>query len=285
MEKLSHGKVFDHILKENLAASFLPILETLFSIKVLKMKDLPGTDKQQRTMEREPDFVQLVLLESGEEVILHLEFQTTNDSKMVERMLLYYGLMYLRHGIDVKQFVIYLGYLPMRMKYVLSKENIEYHYGLYNIKETNYQQWLAYDIPEVILLAVLAHLEEENPKRVLRAILYKLKKLVPDKSRLRRYINQLKILSRLPKLEEELIKEMDDMAITYNIKDDYLYQIGNKEGKVEGKIEGKIETVKKALSSQLFHSRTIDYKDIAELSGFSVEEIQRIHSEMKEGES
>jgi len=82
---------YDKILKENLEATLLPLMEELLNIRVITFEKL--THKLQVTLEREPDFIRIVETELKERFILHLEFQTNNDSEMVYRMAEYKAII------------------------------------------------------------------------------------------------------------------------------------------------------------------------------------------------
>ena len=57
-------------------------------------------DKVQKTIERELDFLKRVIDHEGKEFILHLEFQTTDDPKMIYRMVEYRGILLQRSPSD-----------------------------------------------------------------------------------------------------------------------------------------------------------------------------------------
>ena len=63
------GKEYDKVIKENMAAIFLPLSEKYLGIKIATTRDLP--EKLQTTIEREPDFVKVVTDDDGKEFILH----------------------------------------------------------------------------------------------------------------------------------------------------------------------------------------------------------------------
>ena len=104
---------YDKILKENIASLLLPLTEKYLGIRINDSQELK--DKLQTTIEKEPDFLRIVRTHTDEEFVLHLEFQTRDEEGMVYRMQEYYGLLRRKHGLPVKQFVIYLGKRTSRM--------------------------------------------------------------------------------------------------------------------------------------------------------------------------
>jgi hypothetical protein len=85
---------------------------------------------------------------------------------------------------------------------------------------------LSSQIPEVVLIAVLSNYKPEQAETVLRLIIRKLKTLVENKRVLKKYINQLMMLSRLRKIEALTIKISEEMPIHFDIETDTLYLKG-----------------------------------------------------------
>ena len=83
------------------------------------------------------------------------------------------------------------------------------------------------------VLAVLANYKPEEAETVLRKILANLKKLVKNKRVLKKYINQLMMLSRLRKIENLTIKITEEMPIHYDYETDTLYLKGIEKGQKE----------------------------------------------------
>ncbi|MDW8087802.1 MAG: hypothetical protein RMJ45_07460, partial [Candidatus Calescibacterium sp.] len=61
------------------------------------------------------DFLAIVKLKDGTELILHIEFQAKNDPDMPKRMLGYFYVVISKHNLPVKQIVIYLGKDELKM--------------------------------------------------------------------------------------------------------------------------------------------------------------------------
>ena len=90
---------FDKIFKENIEAVFLPMAEEILGISIKETYELK--DKIQTTIEREPDFLKIVIDQNGKKWILHLEFQTTNDPKMIYRMAEYRAILQRKYAPKV----------------------------------------------------------------------------------------------------------------------------------------------------------------------------------------
>ncbi|MEM9933757.1 MAG: hypothetical protein AAF824_09095 [Bacteroidota bacterium] len=269
--KKSRENFYDRIIKENLEAILLPLSEKLLGISIDNVK--PLTEKLQTTLEREPDFIRLVQTTQNEKFILHLEFQTTDELQMVYRMAEYRAILQRKYRIPVRQFVIYLGRTKPKMRTdLLEKEKIS-GFVLVDIADIPYQELIHSNVPEAIILSVLANFQEKDPANIIQQILVELKKQDIETIRLRKYVKQLEVLSRLRKLEQVTIETVRDMPITYDITTDYVYNLGKK--------EGVVITVKNLLSSKLFTTGALGYNDIAKACGLAEEEVIRIHEAME----
>ena len=222
---------YDKILKENIAALLLPLTEKYLGIKIKDSRELK--DKLQTTIEKEPDFIRVVRTETDEEFILHLEFQTQDEEGMVYRMQEYYGLLRRKHQLPVKQFVIYLGRKTSRMRTQLPPGEVFTGFSLKSLKDYSYESLLESQVPEEIILAVLADFKKHKPGEVIRKILERLTAVGQEEILLRKYVRQLAVLSRLRNLTRETHKQVQDMGLLYDITQDYLYKEGLEKGKRE----------------------------------------------------
>lgn len=236
---------YDKILRENISEVILPISKKYFGFEILETEDLPST--LQVTLGREPDFIKLVRTTTGDEFILHLEYQTTSDANMIYRMMTYHALLMETYRKKVRQFVLYFGKGEPQMRSQLKEEEVMRGFELKNISDFDHEQLVQSAIPEEIILAVLSDFKGRDPLAVIRLILERLRKVEPNDNALHKALQQLGMLSRLRNLYEEVKKESKNMPITYNIATDKFYQEGKEEGKVEGKIEGKIEGKKEGI--------------------------------------
>lgn len=215
---------FDKVIKENIEALFLALSEKLLGIKISNPVNLP--EKLQTTVEREPDFLKKVSSDDGSEFILHLEFQTNDEPKMVYRMAEYKALLQRKFELPVRQFVVYLGTRKPKMRTELTKSEKITGFTLKNIHRLPVNQTLASDIPEEIILSILADYPKSDAERVIASIITKLRLVSKDETSLKKSVQQLLILSRLRKLGTATEKQIEDMPITYDVEKDFLYKRG-----------------------------------------------------------
>ena len=269
------------IIKENIEEVFLPLTEKYLGIKIKSSRKFSA--KLQTTLEREADFLRIVTTEQQEKFILHIEFQTSDEADMVYRMAEYNAILLRKYKLPVRQFVIFLGEGKPKMITSLPEPEVISGFQLTNLKTYNYRSLLVSDIPEEIILAILSDYSGQTPIEVIRHIIRRLQKVSKDEIKLRKYIKQLTVLSRLRKLEVQTKKLIKDMPITYDIKTDGLYKEGRKEGKREGKQEGKQEAVKEIIIEML-KDPALSLEKIARFARVSPSYVQQIQKEA-EGES
>ena len=247
---------YDKIIKENIESILLALSEKLLGFSIKNPVDLP--EKLQTTVEREPDFLKKVTLEDNTETILHLEFQTADEAKMVYRMAEYKALLQRKFEIPVKQFVIYLGISKPKMRTELLKSEQITGFELRNIHEMPIDQALESDIPEEIVLSILTDYPEADSEKVIHQIINKLKKVAPNQAELKRSLQQLVTLSRIRKLEEQTEKQVKAMPITYDIETDYLYNKG-------------IENARKQLILNMLEQTSLTLEQIAKVAETSLD--------------
>ena len=221
----------------------------------------------QTTLEKEADFLRKVITPQGEELIIHLEFQTSDEKNMVYRMQEYYAILQKKYQLPVIQFVIYVGEKPPQMRTTLNKEEIFSGFELMNLKETGYEKLLDSSIPEEVLLAILGDFADQNAGEVLQQIIVKLAKLIPHPIALNKYLRQLLIFARLRNLTEETEKQLNTMAFTYDIEKDALFKRGEAKGKTENARQVVIKLLKMG---------KLTFDEIAQVTGFSREQVEDI---------
>jgi hypothetical protein len=261
---------YDKILKENIAALLLPLTEKYLNIKIIDSRELK--DKLQTTIEKEPDFIRVVKTDINEEFILHLEFQTQDEEGMIYRMQEYYGLLRRKHQLPVKQFVIYLGAKASKMQTQLAPEEVFTGFHLRSLRDYSYQSLLESQIPEEIILAILSDFNKQKPGEVIRQILNRLQRIGIDEITLRKYIRQLSMLARLRNLTKETQKQIQDMGLTYNITEDYLYQEGMSKGR---------EEERRGLIIKMLKDNTLSIEKIAEFADVAIDYVKQIEKELK----
>ena len=222
-------KDYDNIFRENIEKILFPVIAQELKIDIVK--SVPLTDKITRTFSRETDSTFNILTKTGEVFLLHLEFQTVSDKNMLYRMAEYHGLLLKKYQKPIKHVVVYLGKGHSKMKTTLEANKVFSGFTLLNIVDLDLNRLLRSQIPEVIVTAVLGKLGKEK-NETLRLIIERLMELAQSKKDLYEYLKQLVFLGRLREIENEIIKIIKDMPITYDITKDSLYQKGIENEKI-----------------------------------------------------
>ena len=234
-------------------------------IRIVRSEQLK--DRIQTTIEKEPDFIRIVETAEAERLILHLEFQTSDEEGMVYRMQEYYGLLRRKYRLPVRQFVIYLGRKPSRMQTMLPAEDIFTGFGLTSLHEQPYATLLSSGIPEEVILAVLADFEGRDPEDVLQAIIGKLCEISGQEITLRKYIRQLSVLARLRNLSQQTKNQIAKMAFTYDITQDAFY--------VEG-----LQSKERQFIVRMLRDKTLTVEKIAAIAEVPVDYVHQLQQEM-----
>lgn len=266
---ISMANNYDKILKENINELIFPLAHKVLGLDFSQMEDVAFD--LQTTLERKPDFIKKV--NQGNEIyLLHLEFQTTDETGMIHRMLVYFALLWQKHQMPIKQFVFFIGDETPKM----SKKHpqIEFEFELIDVKNIDYQVFIDSDIPEEMILAILGNFKGQNPETIIKEILEKLK--TQSKS-LEKYIIQLEVLSNLRNLQPQTIKQLNLMAIKYDIEKDVRFQQGIEKGIEKGIEQEKIINIKAMLASGF-----LSVAQIAQIASVSVDFVLQIQQEMKQ---
>jgi hypothetical protein len=232
---------FDRVLKENFERLTPFLLHSLMGIEPASVTVISA--KIHRTLEREMDALLKIKSEEGEEYILNVEWQSTNDPNMCRRMLLYHSMVHIAEKLPVRGLVIYIGKEKMNMPKAITHDNIHFTYEQIDMTDLDPGDFLKSDIPEEVLLAVLAGTVEKGEKTlVIKEIFFKLHSLSGGNgSELERRIGQLEILGKLRGVDDLIKEEEINMAITYDLENDRRYKQGLEVG-IERGIEKGIET-------------------------------------------
>ena len=173
-------KDYDKIFKENIEALILPLAHKVLNLEIFRFEDIP--DKLQRTIEREPDFLKIVMNESGKrDYILQMEFQTADEPKMIYRMLEYSAFLRRKYELTVKQFVFYIGQKRSSMQTEYADDVLSFKFNLVSIRDIPYQIFLNSDKIEEVILSILGDFENDKPETIIAKILKKLTSLATEK--------------------------------------------------------------------------------------------------------
>lgn len=232
------GNPYDKIIKENIDLTLIPLISKLTGWEDFTITERL-TEKLQTTTEREVDFLAKIKTGKGKELILHIEYQSNPDQEMNYRIGEYHGIIQRKYQLPIKHLVIYLGKKPFNRPASLPNTHVYSGFTLLHIHNLDFRDLLNSDIPEEVVLAILANFKKHRPEAVMKLIFQKLQSLSMDQPRLTKFVSQLGMLSRLRKLDSTFKITYTTMPITYDITEDTIYQDGIEKGIEKGREEEK----------------------------------------------
>lgn len=216
---------------------------------------------------------------SDKNYILQIEFQATDEPKMVYRINEYCGILLRKYEIEIRQYVIFIDTGQAKMQTTLRYPNAQFQFQLLNLQDFDYHQFVNSDKPEEVILAILANLGIDKSETVVTMILTKLKSLKTGTLKREKCFKQLEVLSNLRNLQSEIIKQLEIMALTYDLEKDIRFQQGISKGISKGETQGiektNILTVKRMLADQLPVEQIAKYVEV------SIEFVQKIADSIK----
>jgi predicted transposase/invertase (TIGR01784 family) len=274
---------YDKIFKENIQKIGPTLLQKLCGLELSELEAIHTT--LPRTLERRSDFACLGKnASSSEKCVFHCEFQSQNHATMDSRMLFYFALYYELYRTEVFQYVFYMGTGNWTAPTQIQYHNISFSYQVVPFNQVDYEVFLNSETPEEIILAILGNFHGENKSEVVKRILKTLKSKTKNKKKLQKFIFQLEILANLRNLQPEIIKNISNMSIHYDITTDLRYQQGIEQGLEQG-IEqgieqGDLRRLKKMVRN-LLNKGMLSLQEIAEAAEVDIDFVIAIQHEMQ----
>jgi len=143
-------------------------------------------------------------------------------------MMEYHGIELRKYRLPIKHVVVYLGEEKPKMRTKLQKEEVFDGFTLVNAHSFSPNEWIAQEEPSKIIMAILGDYQKSNAELILKSIVFKLREVCKTNAELKKFIEQLIIISRMRNLEELTIQISKAMPITIDVEKDYLYKLGLK---------------------------------------------------------
>jgi len=239
----SDANYIDKIVKENCKNLAVFVLRRIFGVEFSKIENLPEI-KQQVTIEKEPDFLRkLYNKEFPDGAILHLEFETSDSTVMDARMLFYMALLFRNLRKPVLQYVLYLGVGKAKMNTQLQFVGLDYRFEVISMEDFSYKEFIDSDVPEEVIMSLLADRENLTYEEILELILLRIVQINDDSYAIRKFSNQLIMLSRLRNLQILTKEKVKNMGVEFNILEDPFYVEGIEKGIEKGKRKNQIKGI------------------------------------------
>jgi hypothetical protein len=199
---------------------------------------------------------------------------------MDSRMLFYLALYYELYRAEVVQYVFYMGTGKWSAPTAIQYDNINFSYKVIHLNEINYEIFLASESPEEIIMAILGNFHGENKSEVVGKILKTLKSKTKNKKKLQKFIFQLEILANLRNLQPEIINNISNMSIYYDITTDLRYQQGIETGIEQGIEQGALRKARRMIEKALLKGN-MSLQEIADLAEVNIDFVIKVQNEIK----
>jgi len=266
---------YDKIIKENLIKAAPGLIRRVLDIDAVSIQ--PVTVEMQHTRERKADFVALVIDQEQTKFLVHIEFQVRDDPKMLYRMLDYAALEARKYpGVELRQYVIYLGAYRPSTSTELFQRDIQYRYNAIWLRDVPVEQFLESEFPEEILFAVLAKFPESQTSEIVERVIENIRKRAGQTLEFERFSEQLRILGKLRNLQPLIEILMEKISRYVSMEDDPWFI----KGKLEGELEGKLEKQRQFVIN-LIEATDFDDTKIASLADADIAFVKQIRAELQ----
>ncbi|MBF0343803.1 MAG: hypothetical protein HQL06_06185 [Nitrospirae bacterium] len=222
-------KTYDVLLKDIIKDVPPKFLKILTGYETGKFLDIQFPDVKLR----EPDL--LVEVEDGN--IVHIEIQSTEDKSITKRMYEYSALINSQFDRLPLQTLLYIGDKEISAIDSLTSRDVHYSYRYLDMKKIDCCELMQSDKPEDLVLAILC--KTDNVDGTIKTIVGRISVLPPKEAR--DYCLKLLYLSNLKKLYNKVKREVDNMPITFDIRESEMFLDGKREGLLEGERKGILE--------------------------------------------
>ncbi len=270
---------YDKIVKENILPSITTLLKKALGVEIAHFEVV--FPELTYTVEKDADFILLATDKTGNKKLYHIEFQVKNDTTMLTRMLVYYALLYYHYQVPVKQVLFFMGNVKPSMSYELPLDRGVYSYDIHNLRDFSYYEFLASNVPEVVLMALLADFHGEKKEDVVTTILEKLRSITRSDLALMRYVKQAQMLGQLRSLRSIITNLSKNMLAEIfeplPIEEEMSYLIGESKGKAEGKAEGEAKKLNEMVQAMFAQKINLDL--IATIANLPLPTIQAMYQQ------
>jgi len=216
-------------------------------------------DKELPTNKRQTDYLVKVKdtsLNNGiEDFILHIEFQSSHDVDMPQRMMAYYARIVDKHKLPVYPVVVYLNQTDENrtiqseyMSSIYNEDIMKFRYKVVKVWEIDSTRIIGNSLYGLFPIIPLTSHEIASEKEYLETCFDLVQNVdIDDKVLKSEMLVCTSILAGL-KYPKDMIKSLMKEEI---MKESVIYQDILNEGKVEGKAEGKAEGMEESIISVL----------------------------------
>jgi hypothetical protein len=243
---------FDVVFKEVLSPLIERWLPKMLGTPTVSLE--PMNSGLPKTLERTVDFLAKAVDVDGNHFLVHIEYQAQLSEEMVYRMQEYHALLLRQYRLPIRHFVLYFGQASPKFITKLKREEQFTQFELFDMKSVDYETLLVSDLPEEIVLAVLADLKGHPHSQVMAEIMQHLRERCRNNDEWNQRKEQLGIIARLRNISFDELLNANLMPIEFDITQDTLFLKGVEKGMEKGEELG-IQKERKRLERQLERQR------------------------------
>jgi len=188
-----------------------------------------------------------LLGETREGELVHVEFQSRNDSMMAHRMAEYYLGIYRQLNRYSQQTVVFVGDERLRMQDRLESPAMSFRYRLIDIRELDGEVLINSSKVEDNILSVLTLLP--NREEVIRRVLARIAEC--DEAERETALQEFLVIAGLRHLEEAIEEEVKKVAVLNDILENKVlgreYRRGIEEGVQQGIQQGELTLLRRQI--------------------------------------
>ncbi|GIV30783.1 MAG: hypothetical protein KatS3mg029_0134 [Saprospiraceae bacterium] len=292
---------FDKLLKKNFKPILGVCLRRIIGLDFDALEFLE-IQKQQVTLEMEPDFICRVRQKGSGHYLIHIiEFESRDSLRTVLRYLMLVGILTFKFGLPVRIDCFYLGSSPPKyLNGVYKTPWIEFHFHVHQLRSMSYKEFLDSNVPEEVMLAILTNPEPLTKEELVRQIVERLQHLSKnDEEKLWERVVELTVFSMLRNLEPVVIKTVEEMSLFKDFGRRFIelkpvkelltksLEEGWEEGLEEGLKKGREEGLEKGrLLTQIqairrFYLKGMDAAFISDMLGMNPSEVAKYLEQVK----
>ncbi|MBF0345426.1 MAG: hypothetical protein HQL06_14510 [Nitrospirae bacterium] len=140
--------------------------------------------------------------------------------------------------LPIRQYVFYIGNEPLSMPNKIYEPMVKYEYGLLDMRDVDCEKFLYSERPQEMVISILCNFQTKGVTIYLKELLHRIKGFVREETVRGKYIRQIEVLSQLRDIQGDVSKEVEDMALIFDIEKDIRFKQGLEKGLEQGLLEG-----------------------------------------------
>ncbi|MBF0344855.1 MAG: hypothetical protein HQL06_11565, partial [Nitrospirae bacterium] len=122
-----------------------------------------------------------------------------------------------------------------------------YEYDLIDMRDIDCDMFLYSERPQEMVFSILCNFQDKGVTIYLKELLSRIKDFVREETLRGKYIRQIEVMSQLRSIQKEVSKEVEDMALIFDIEQDIRFKQGLEKGLLDGLEKGMLQGLAKGM--------------------------------------